>query len=267
MNPFPSELEKGSRAPDYPSSAQAPSYAPFCTTFASISLHRSDRLRTIGFSDPDLSSIRSVISSSWRKGIQEERKYSMSHEFKLNGRPWYGQGDDAITSRVLIRGLLAYLFSIGWILHASTDVSKDIYDKDTIFFRKQQQPPPESNWIAITFNMSDRLRLIGADAQLIASVKGMLGELRLLQKEMGWKDQANGAWEWKINGYPWHASGEATMVTRYLLLKFLEVLEANGWSLYANIDHSEGTKDVGETDSWYCVRDKTWIPGMAVYHR
>lgn len=138
---------------------------------------------------------------------------------------------------------------------------------NTIFFRKQQQAPPPSNWISVTFNMSDRLRLIGADPTTISNVKTLLESIKLLQTDMGWKEKPSGAWEFKINGYPWHASGESTMVTRYLLLKLLEVLEANGWSLYANIDQSTGSEHVGETDSWYCVRDKNWIPGMAVYHR
>lgn len=267
MNPYPSELEKGGKAANYSTPAQAPSYTPFRTQFASISLHRSDRLRTINFSQTDIDAIREVIKGSWGRGIQEERKYSVSYEFKLRGNPWYGQGPEAITSRVLVRGLLAYLFSSGWILHAATDVSKNIYDKDTLFFRKQQAPPPPSDWIAITFNMSDRLRLIGADPSMRQSVREMLERLRLLQQDMNWKDQSLGAWEFKINGYPWNASGEGTMITRFLLLNLLEVLEANGWSLYANIDHSEGSKDVGETDSWYCVRDKAWVPGMAVYHR
>jgi hypothetical protein len=269
MNPFPSEIEKSNRfQQQYTPSAPAPSYAPFRTTFASISLHRSDRLRLIAFPQSDIDAIRGVIKASWRKGIQKEQKYGMSHEFKLYGNPWYGQSDDAITSRVLIRGLLAHLFSVGWILHASTDVSKKELDKDTLFFRMQQQAPPPSHWISISFNQCDRLRLIGADPMLIEDIKCTIAGLGLLQTDLGWKDMSLGAWEFKIKGYPWQASGEETMTTRFLLLKLLERLEANGWSLYASVDqsavHGEHTS---EADSWYCVKDKNWVPGMAVFHR
>lgn len=270
MNPFPSDIEKksGQLAPQYTLSEQAPSYAAFRTSFASISLHRADRLRLIAFPQADIDAIRQVIKASWRKGIQKEQKYGRSYEFKVYGNPWYGQGDDAVTSRILIRGVLAYLFSIGWILHASTDVSKKEFDKDTLFFRRQQQAPPPSDWISITFNQSDRLRLIGADANLIEDVKNTLAGLGLLQTDIGWKDKINGAWEFKIRGYPWHASGEETMTTRFLLLKMLEILEAHGWSMYASVDQSMGHGEhTSETDSWYCVKDKNWVPGMAVFHR
>jgi hypothetical protein len=152
-------------------------------------------------------------------------------------------------------------------LHASTDVSKKHGDKDTLFFRKQQQAPPPSNWISISFNQVDRLRLIGADPTLTEEMKNTLSGLNLLQEDRGWKDQALGAREFKIRGHPWAATGEATMTTRLLLLKMLECLEANGWSLYASVDQSTGSKDTSETDSWYCVKDKTWAPGMAVFHR
>lgn len=191
----------------------------------------------------------------------------MSYEFKVHGNPWYGQTDDAITSRHLIKGILAHLFRIGWILHASTDVSKKEFDKDTLFFRKQETPPPASQWISITFNQSDRLRLISADQALIGDVRNLLSSLNLLQQDKGWKDQALGAWEFKIRGCPWMASGEETMTTRFLLLKMIECLETHGWSLYASVDQSTGGENVSETDSWYCVKDKNWVPGMAVFHR
>jgi hypothetical protein len=269
MNLFPPEIEKGSKFDSLSiSTVPAPLYAPFRTTFASISLHRSDRLRLIAFPQADIDALRGVIKACWRKGIQKELKYGLSYEFKLYGNPWYGQGDDAITSRIIMKGVLAHLFSVGWILHASTDVSKKEFDKDTLFFRRQQQNPPPSDWISITFNMSDRLRLIGADSTLTTDIKSTLIGLGLLQSDLGWKDKTLGAWEFKINGYPWNASGEETMTTRFLLLKILECLEAHGWSLYASVDQSTGHGEhTSETDSWYCVRDKNWVPGMAVFHR
>lgn len=167
-----------------------------------------------------------------------------------------------------MREMLARLYQEGWILHASTDVSKKQLDKDTLMFRKQESAPPAAEWISISFNMSDRLRLIGADTELISAVRQLLQNMRLLQTDCGWKDQRLGAWEFKINGYPWRASGEETMTTRLLLLRLLETLEQHGWSLYASVDQSTSSGDnVSETDSWFCVRDKGWRPGSAVFHR
>lgn len=270
MNQYP--VDKSLPQPPPPQYGQvpaaSPSYAPFRTTFSSISLHRSDRLRLLGFSQATIAAIRNVIQHTYPKGISKEQPYGMSHEFKLHGSPWHGQSSDAVISRVLIREILACLFSIGWILHASTDVSKKEMDKDTMFFRKQQVPPPASDFIAISFNQSDRLRLIGAPTQLVQDMKSLLAGLGLLQTDLGWKDQGLRAWEFKLNGYPWRASGEETMSTRYLLLKMLECLENHGWSLYGSVDQSTGSGDnSSETDSWYCVKDRNWVEGAAIFHR
>lgn len=57
------------------------------------------------------------------------------------------------------------------------------------------------------------------------------------------------------------------MRTRLLLLKCIEVLEGQGWSLYASVDQNNGTDNSSETDSWYCVKAKDWVPGSTVFHR
>ncbi|TVY34725.1 hypothetical protein LSUB1_G005023 [Lachnellula subtilissima] len=265
MNPPYSEKAGFPQQPRM-SDSDAPSYTPFRTTFACLSLHQSDRIRMMQFRPEDVSAIRSVIQRHWTKGLQSERVYSASYEFKLSGYPWYGQGSDAITSRVVVREIFAYLFSQGWILHLSTDVSRSKYDKDSLIFRKQQTPPPPSEFIAITFNQGDRMRLIGAPNALLADVRMLLKEMNLLQAE-DWKDGKLQAWEYKMYGWPWHATGEETMTTRLLLLKLLETLESRGWSVYASIDQSTGTEDRSETDSWYVVKERGWVEGSAVFHR
>ena len=167
-----------------------------------------------------------------------------------------------------MREVFAYLFAVGWILHASTDVSKKEFDKDTLIFRKQQTPPPESEWMSISFNQTDRLRLIGdPDGKLREAFRGMLKGMSLLQEE-GWKDVGRNAWEFKLNGHPWRATGEETMSTRLLLLKLVETMERGGWSLYASVDQNEGRgESTSETDSWFCVREKGWSEGSTVFHR
>ncbi|KFZ11591.1 hypothetical protein V502_07479 [Pseudogymnoascus sp. VKM F-4520 (FW-2644)] len=259
----PSQPPSYAAGPSYP----VPTYTPFSTTFASLSLHRSDRIRCLQFPPSDIDGIRACIKANYAFGIQREAPYGASHEFKLCSYPWSGQGRDAIPSRIVMREILAHLYRNGWIFHVSTDCSKKGLDKDTIVFRKQQAPPPEAEWIAISFNQYDRLRLIGADEVLATAVREVLQSMRLLQDE-SWKDRALGAREFKIYGSPWVASGEQTMSTRLLLLRLLECLEKHGLSLYASIDQSQGHGEgTSETDSWYCVRDKTWVPGGHVFHR
>jgi hypothetical protein len=242
----------------------------FKTSFASISLHKSDRIRLLQFPPEDITAIRDVIKQNWPSGIQEERTYANSHEFKCLGNPWSGQGADAIPARILMRGILAYLYCCGWILTASTDVSKSILEKDTIIFRKQAVPPPASEWIAISFNQGDRLRLIGAPPELIAAFQALLKGMGLC-KEEGWKDSVLNAFEFKIHGWPWRPQGEEAMKTRLLLLRMLETLEVGGWSLYATVDQNNGhhNKNSSSTgaDSWYCARAVDWVPGNSVFHR
>jgi len=235
-----------------------PDDSRFRTSFACMSLHSVDRIRFLQFPQENILDLRSVIQASWYLGIQAVQTHSLSHEFKLNGSPWKGQGSDAIPSRIVMGSILAYLYSVGWILQASTNVTKVEYDKDTLIFRKQEMPPPETDWIAISFNQSNRLRLIGANTQLICAFRTMLKGTKLLRGE-GWKDKSRRTWEFKIQGAPWIASGEEKMVVKLLLLKLVETLERQGWSLYASVDQNAASVGPsGKTDSWYCSRKKGW---------
>ena len=239
----------------------------FQTSFASLSLHMTDKIRLLQFPSADIISIREIIQTKWPLGIQDERMYAKSHEFKLRGNPWNAHGSDGIPARILMRSLLAHLYGKGWILTASTDVSRKQSDKDTLMFRKQVEPPlAKSMWMAISFSHSDRLRLMGAGDDLIMALRGMLKVMGLLQDE-SWKDRARDAYEFKLYGSPWWPTGESTMATRLLLLKMVEMLEKFGWSLYASVDQNNGHTEFSETDSWYCVKDRDWVPGMPVVHR
>jgi len=226
-------------------------------------MNMSDRLRFLQFSKQDIDQVRQVIKHAWGQGIQNECNYYGAHEFQLRGHPWMGQGTDAIPSRQLMCGVLASLYHSGWVLQASTDISKKNLAKDTLLFRFQSPPPLPCTWFSISFNKLDRLRLIGAPNEVIEHVARMLGPL--LQKR-SWKQP--GAYEFKLKGYPWLADGEETVSTR-ILLRLLEILENNGFSLYASINQNTGTQgkhSTSETDSWYCRRQISWVPGAPVFH-
>ncbi|KAL0953144.1 hypothetical protein HGRIS_004412 [Hohenbuehelia grisea] len=226
----------------------------FRTAFACLSLNSYDRLRLIRFSQHDIGVVRAAVQQAWPRGIQDERNYYGSHEFKLRGYPWSGQADEAVPSRQLILTVLSDLYDAGWVLTASTDISKKKLDKDALLFRFQSPPPPPCTWFAISFNKGDRLRLIGAPNQVTAQFKDMLGPL--LQSD-GWREE--GAYEFKCKGYPWMAHGSEAVSTRILLLRMLEILEHNNYSLYASIDQNTGPagkskRSGSETDTWYCCR-------------
>ncbi|EGX95372.1 hypothetical protein CCM_00026 [Cordyceps militaris CM01] len=246
--------------------------APFQTSFASLSLHMSDRIRLVQFSTDDVAAVRGVLQQAWREGIQAERPYSVSYEFKLRGRPWSGSGTGtyAVPAMLLMRDLFACLYARGWIMTASTDVSRKEFDKDTLIFRRQGGgPAPPAAWMAVSFKQGDKIRLLGAPQDLAAAVGAMLTKMQLLQAQAA-KDAGRGHYEFKMHGYPWSASGEATMTSRLLILRLVEVLERHGWSLYASIDQNSGPSgdsNYSETDCWYCVKSSDWTPGSIIIHR
>ncbi len=239
----------------------APAYLAFKPTFASISLYNGDCIRILQFPQKDIDMLRGVIKQSWVKGIQKERLfYSSCYEFKLRGNPWNGSawtGSESIPSRILMREIFAYLFSVGWILYTSND--------DTLIFRQQQTSPPECDWISITFHRNDRLRLIGASRELIASFRDMLKSMELLQDEF-WKEMENNAWEFKIKGYPWLFLGEDMVKGSLLLLRIVETLETHGWSLYSNTRRRLSGQNgmISFSNGWFCVKDKQWATGMPI---
>lgn len=245
-------------------SGSAPSWPAFQSQFASISLHQSDRIRFMQFPAETLAGVRDVITRSYKPGIQDERPYAGSHEIKLKGYPWESIGTYSTSSRVMMRELFSYLYSAGWIVHQTVDLSKVQFDKDTIIFRKQPVPPPQSCWFAMSFNYNDRIRLIGADRDLIGAFQGLLKSMNLYQSET-WKE--TDAFEFKLRGYPWMPTGEATMSMRLLILRMLELLEMNGWSIYASVDQSNAAANSSEADSWYLVKAADWVPGNPVFHR
>jgi hypothetical protein len=69
---------------------------------ACITLNSSDRFRLIRFPPAIIDVIRQAIITSWPRGLQREEDYAGAYEFKLSGNPWWGQGDEATSSRVLM---------------------------------------------------------------------------------------------------------------------------------------------------------------------
>ncbi|KAK2787515.1 hypothetical protein FQN51_003146 [Onygenales sp. PD_10] len=65
----PEHLARGT-SPSTTLTTQASTDAAFRTTFASLSLHRNDRIRLLGFSQEDVIGIETVIKQRWAKGIQ-----------------------------------------------------------------------------------------------------------------------------------------------------------------------------------------------------
>lgn len=199
MGGFPDE-----KAPFDPSMNQAgSSFAPFHSHFASLSFDSNDHIRLLNFPESDVQAFHSVVSQSWPKGVKSIGSYGPSVDLKLHGYPFAQVGSTSeMNSCILVRSILSHLFNSGWILHQSVNVLRSSALTDSLIFRNQTPPPPPASWFTLSFYLSDRLRLSGADQEVIGDFGTLLKSLGMWQNEE-WKDEQLGVYEFKLCSIPW----------------------------------------------------------------
>ncbi|KAF8951645.1 hypothetical protein BGZ52_010482 [Haplosporangium bisporale] len=87
-----------------------------------ISFNKSDGIRVVDAPQVVLA-VRQAIVAQWKEGIQHEKEYEGSIEFKLLGNPFYSDRHGAVYARMLMAQLLANLRFQGYKLYCSADVS------------------------------------------------------------------------------------------------------------------------------------------------
>jgi len=209
-----------------------------------ITMNMGDRLRLLACPPDVIPLIRVAVQQSWGK-IQDERPYHGSHEFKLRGYPWHGQGDDAVASRRLLAGILRVMAQQGWNLIQSTDVSKKEGDKDSLFFERGV-PEADASLFAVTFNMGDRIRIVDAPG-FFPYLKEAVQKFwpRGIQNER----EYHGSMEMKLAGTPWYPCGEEAVYSKLLLCQIIANFRTVGYKLYASVDISYGTEG-RDLESW-----------------
>ena len=282
LKPSPMNPPAYSKATPSPSPIHTPYHLPKLSdptpSFASLSLHNSDTLRLLHFPIPDISFLTTILTMHWTPGIQSTRLHGPAHEFKLRGNPWSGLGDDAITSRILVRELLKGLWESGWrlCLSGGSGGARRGGERDMLVFRFEgdedaddddgernmefRERQGEMQWTILSFIRGDRIRLLGASEEthkIKTTISELLRNLSWLKKgEWMVKKWEGEAWEWKLRGWPWMAAaagGEESMRVRGLLLGLMELLDRDGWRLYADVDLCG---DGGELSTWFCVRGR-----------
>lgn len=210
----------------------------------SITLNRTDRIRLIGLPLPVIDEMKNAITSSWGP-IQKEEDYHGAYEFKLKGNPWYGQGDDAVHSRRLLTAVLKTMAQYGWNLLQAADVSKKPDDKDTMFFEKGI-PDPDADLFAMSFNMSDRIRIIDAPRFADCVEDALRSQWPNGTQH---KEDYFGSVEYKLCGHPWFPDGSQTVRSRMLLCQIIANIRAKGYKLYGSVDITIGNKGA-DLESW-----------------
>ncbi|KAL2691301.1 hypothetical protein Neosp_001682 [[Neocosmospora] mangrovei] len=261
-----SESEAG---PSAPNEAPPPSFqesvendaAAFKTQFACIEIRPSDRIRLINFEETDISAVHQVVRTTWSRGIDRVRPFGESREMKLHGTPWsYKSNGDDDARRLLLR-IIECLHDIGWILQSAFDITKNSSSRDSLVFRKQEPAPSPCDWIAVSFDSNDKLKIIGSPPPELVT--------RLLQAfsvEIQRHEATADRVKIKFWGHPWTPSGQDTVATSLKLLSLLKVLEICGFTLYGTVG-ARHEDDTASADIMVCQRQKDWIPGAPILHR
>ncbi|RSM18158.1 hypothetical protein CDV31_003080 [Fusarium ambrosium] len=279
---FDSESEAG---PSAPNDAPPPTFqesvendaAAFKTRFACIEIRPSDRIRLINFGEDDISAVHQVVRTTWPRGIDRVRPFGESREMKLYGTPWsYRSNGDDDARRLLLR-IIECLHDIGWILQSAFDITKNSssrglrYDYassiiaynyiDSLVFRKQDPAPSPCDWIAVSFDSNDKLKIIGSPPpELVTRLLLAFGVE--IQRHEATADRI----KIKFWGHPWTPSGQDTVTTSLKLLSLLEVLEICGFTLYGTIG-ARHEDETASADIMVCQRQKDWILGAPILHR
>lgn len=216
-----------------------------------VSLHDTDDIRLFTADNFSFSQMQSVvrhgIEPSWP--IKAEKEFYGGFEFKLKGRPWYAQAEDAVHSRQILLGICTEMDkSIGFQLVHTVNVSAKNGSKSCLVFRKRvnddgsdQKIDGEYRYSGLSLNHGDMLRLLDVpgvehDRTLIdaltATIEKSWPRGIKAQKDYG------GSHQWKLNGWPWKASGTDTVDARRLVSFILQTVWIEGFELMPGVDCS-----------------------------
>ncbi|KAF4970076.1 hypothetical protein FSARC_2822 [Fusarium sarcochroum] len=233
----------------------------FKTQFACITFNMLDRIRLIKFSETEVLAVKEVIKARWQPGLVQTRPYGESKEIQVRGSPWSYKSDGNDDARRLILAILERLFDMGWVMQGAMDITRKSESKDSLIFRKQDPIPPPCDWICISFDSSDKLKIVDSPPKDLTEAI-----LKTFGNAVGRREIAPNRVKIHIPGMPWKPSGTDTIKTRIILLRLIETLEMCGFTIYATIG-SKGEDEEGAADILICQRQKDWVPGAPIWHR
>lgn len=112
--------------------------APAPCSFFAISFNEGDKLRVIQAGEFEINTVKNVLAAKVQR--EEWKVPGVAYQFKMHGFPWYSDGADTVSIRIVLLNILEALAAAGWEFHASIDISlgqgETANDSDTWFFRK-----------------------------------------------------------------------------------------------------------------------------------
>jgi hypothetical protein len=252
--------------------------------WANIYVNDSSNTPVTAFSLPPLviNGIRAILNKSWQRGIKKEFGENGVTMFKRHFRH---KGD--MPTRVLMRNILAYLASQGWIAQSFPSI---LNCEDGLTVRKSKQPLAECYWLGVSLRDGEYLEILGATDELLNTIKLTIREMELNRERIRHRrrhnmdgdkliDEEHSIYQFRLKPIN-PLNGKRIWPQRKLfILRLLERLEERGWCLYTTyythdrIMHNKayypGLGSTPELKSfyehategtWYFVKSKEWTP-------
>ncbi|KAF9543072.1 hypothetical protein EC957_001286 [Mortierella hygrophila] len=250
---------------------------PRSSKICCLSLHDTNKIRLINAPLSLISPLRLAIFETWNQPIQHETSLPQcgGHEFKLKGKPWGppGKNGPLLDSTNLILAMLMVLEIRGWSLIMASNVSHLRDEKDSLFFEwvglrdllssrerdldEQTLVDPSEHQIddrgkemkgkwdgdvegdvelfTVELLGYDMIRVTGAPVAVLTAVR--LAILRHWTQGIEKEDAKKGAYEFKMEGFPFRTWGSETSIERsMMLIQALENMRLHGFELCSLMD-------------------------------
>lgn len=210
-----------------------------------LSLHGSNKLRVISSKSnlcgQELTGVidlvRELISNYWPGGVQNERNFHGSHEFKIAGSPWQADGSNGVLTRTFIAEMLERLTAEGWALHSSLELSKKLGgDKTTFIFRKSARR--QLHHVCLSFNERDKINFIRFSTALVEGLKEVI--------KANWppgiqiEEEIFDCQQFRLHNCPWGSSAKDPGIdgsrAKHLVSHMLAYLLHRGYFVVASAD-------------------------------
>ncbi|QPC70386.1 hypothetical protein HYE68_001138 [Fusarium pseudograminearum] len=262
-SPFYDYAEPATSSPTPPRLGKAIQNVPTTRShFATITRSALDRINMINFSETEIAAIHEVVDKNWWKGITAVYPREQSREFKLKGYPWGYDPNGCEDSLLLVLRMIEALYNMGWIIYSPIEISKRVRTKDALVFRRQYHILPPCEWVNISFHGGDKLKILNSPpSQLVNDV--IAAFVTDIQRHEVTSERA----KIKFKGFPWRSVGhDDEDETQMKLLTLLEVVERNGFTLYARTT-ARYSDETSESNVLIFQRRLDWVSGMSVYER
>ncbi len=202
-----------------------------------------DKLVVVQGDDYLISVLQGAITQAWEHGIWSEgsrnTKYGKVYEFKLYGNPWIEKGEQSAMCRRMLLNIIGCLGQLHWKLLASTNLKGGT---DTMLFVHEDNYSTSFQDVAmISLNRWDRIRLVNFSENVRPVVKQSI--MTRYQQESPGEKLYHEAYEFKVQGCPFHCSGEEAVATRRLISQILADLSSTGWDCFNTMDVTRRLSD------------------------